>query len=295
MLDSEWFSSTTHAGHDFVGDEENSMTAADFRDAFCIAVGRNGCSECCADHRFENEGGDGFGVVCREKGFEVFGAGEFAAGKSLVEGTVIAEAGCDVAPLLEEWLIRSSARDIAADGHGTECAAVIALAARDDAEFFWRGGFEMELAGEFDGGFGGFRAAGGEVDAAVGEICRGESEEAGGEFFGRSGVELRRVGECDLRGLGSHGVGDGLDAMTDADDCGLARSIEVALAIRRDDPGAFASDGSGERFFEVAGEERRVCGHGEIVANAQRVGSLLVLSNRWQSIFPFSVSFKRVW
>ena len=66
---------------------------------------------------------------------------------------------------------------------------------------------------------------------------------------------MRCVGKGDLGGLRGHGVGDRLDAVTDADDSGLARGIEIFLAVGRDDPGAFAADGDVKRFFEIAGEE----------------------------------------
>ncbi len=165
-----------------------------------------------------------------------------------------------MAPLGEEWLIRGAASNVAADGHGSEGAAVVALAARDDAKSLGRARFEMELARKFDSRFGRFRASGGEVDAALGEIGRSEGEEAGGESFGGGGVELRRVGESDLGGLGGHGVGDGLDTMTDADDGGLTRSVEIFLAVGGEDPGAFTADSGGKGFLEIAGEEK---GHGE--------------------------------
>jgi len=83
---------------------------------------------------------------------------------------VVAEAGRDVSPFRQKRLIRSAAGNVSTYGHGAERAAVIALAARDDAEFLWRAGFEMELACKFDGGFSGFGTAGSEIDAAVCEI-----------------------------------------------------------------------------------------------------------------------------
>jgi hypothetical protein len=45
-----------------------------------------------------------------------------------------------------------------------------------------------------------------------------------------------------------------LDSVADADDRGLARSVEIAAAIGADDPGAFAADGGGKVFVKVAGE-----------------------------------------
>ena len=72
-------------------------------------------------------------------------------------------------------------------------------------------------------------------------------------------MKLCGVGESDLGGLGGHGVGDGWDAVAYADNGGLARGIEIFLAVRGNDPGAFAADSGGQGFFEIAREER---GHG---------------------------------
>ena len=68
-------------------------------------------------------------------------------------------------------------------------------------------------------------------------------------------MKLRGVGEGDLGGLRGHGVGDRFDTVTDADDSGLGRGIEIFLAVRRKNPRALAADGDGKRFFEVAREE----------------------------------------
>ena len=111
---------------------------------------------------------------------------------------MITEARRDVTPFGEERLIRSTASDIAADRHGSEGAAVITLTPRDNTEFLGRTAFDMELAREFNGGLGGFGAAGSEINAAVCEIWRSEGEKACGQPFGGSGVKLRGVSKSDL-------------------------------------------------------------------------------------------------
>ena len=178
MLDSEWISGAAHAGHDFVGDEKNSAIATNFRDALYVTFRRSGAAERCSDDGFEDERGDGCGIVCGEERFEIVGAGDVAGWKCFVEGTVVAETGRDVAPLGKERLKGSAAGDVTADGHGAESAAMVALTARDDTEFFWRAGFEMELAGKFNGSFGGFGTAGSEVDATSCKIWRSKGEKA---------------------------------------------------------------------------------------------------------------------
>jgi len=90
-----------------------------------------------------------------------------------------------VPPLGDHGRIGCAAADVAADGHGAEGAAVVALLAGNDAVTRGLFGFEKILARELEGGFGGFGAAGGEVDAAaVLKIGRGDAEDAGGKFFG---------------------------------------------------------------------------------------------------------------
>jgi len=182
-----------------------------------------------------------------------------------------------VAPFGDHGRVRSAAADVAADGHGAEGAAVVALLAGNDAVPRRLIGFEEILAREFDGGFGGFGAAGGEVDtAAVLKISRGDGKDSGGEFFGGFGVELRGVGEGNPIGLLGHGAADFRDTVADADDGGLAGSVEIAAAIGVDDPAAFAAHGDGIIFAKIAGKKRRGAAgsaHSKIVAEAAKHGA----------------------
>lgn len=75
VLAGERFPGAAHAGHDFVGDQENTVAAADFGDAGGIAVNSGSGAEGCADYRLEDEGSDGGIVVIAEKNVEVVGAG----------------------------------------------------------------------------------------------------------------------------------------------------------------------------------------------------------------------------
>jgi hypothetical protein len=56
VLDSERFSGTAHAGHNFVRDEENSVLTADFRDARGVTFWRHRGAESGSDDRLEDEG-----------------------------------------------------------------------------------------------------------------------------------------------------------------------------------------------------------------------------------------------
>ena len=257
VLAGEWLAGAAHAGHDFVGDQEDAVTAADFGDASGVAVDSGHGAQRGADHRFEDEGSDRGGVVGGEKNVEVIGAGEIALWISFAERTVVAEARSDVAPFGDHGRVGRAATYVAADGHGTKRAAVVTLLAGDDAVTRRLLGFEKILTCEFDGGFGGFRASGGEVDAAsVLEIARGDGEDTGGKFFGGFGMELRGVGEGDAIGLFGHSAADFQDAVADADNGGLAGGVEVAAAVGGDDPATFAADGDGIIFAKIAGKKR---------------------------------------
>jgi predicted metalloprotease with PDZ domain len=175
-----------------------------------------------------------------------------------------------MAPFGDHRRVGSAAADVAADGHGAECAAVVALFAGDDAETRRLVRFEKKLARELDGGFGGFGAAGGEIDtAAILKIARSDGEDAGGKFFGGFGMKLRGVGEGDAIGLLGHGAADFGNAVADADDSGLAGGVEVAAAVGGDDPAALAANGDRIIFAKIAGKERRGADggtHSKIVA-----------------------------
>lgn len=253
MLNGERFAGAAEAGHDFVGDEKVAARAADFGDARGVAVGRSSGAESRANDGFEDKSGGGRGVVGGEKCFEIAGAGEAASRKRFVEGTVEAEAGSDVAPLGNKRLIRRATSDIAADVHRAERAAMIALTAGNDAITIGLADFEKILAGELDGGFGGFRAAGSEIDAAaVTKIGRRESEKACGESFGGSGMKLRSVREGKLRGLRRHRAANFRHAVTDIDDGGLTGGIQKLAAILSEKPATFTAHGDGEILPKIS-------------------------------------------
>src|SRR5260370_27486888 len=98
----------------------------------------------------------------------------------------------------------------------------------------------MELTREFDGGFCGFGAAGGEIDTPAGaKIRRGESEEAVRQFFRGVGVKLRAVREGDLGGLLRHCLTDFGYSGTYADYGRLAARVEETSNPSIYDPSDF--------------------------------------------------------
>src|SRR5438477_9613817 len=98
---------------------------------------------------------------------KIVSASEFTLRKSFFERAVVTETWRDVSPFREERFVQSAARDVSADGHRSEGAAVIALAARKNPIAFLLAIFEMKLARKFYGGFCRFGAAGSEIDAAT--------------------------------------------------------------------------------------------------------------------------------
>src|SRR5260370_591592 len=113
--------------------------------------------------------------------------------KCFFERAVVAEPRRNVSQFRDEWFVRHAASHISADGHGAKSAAVIALAARENAVALFLAGFDVKLAREFYGRFGGFGAAGSEVDPpANAEIRRRHRQQARGQVFRWSGVKVRR-------------------------------------------------------------------------------------------------------
>ena len=129
MLNGEWFSRAAHAAHNFVGNQENSILAADFRDASGVSLRRHSGTESRANNRLENKSGGFPRLVLQKMEFEIIGAGDFALRKGLFERAVVAKTRSDVPPFSNERFVGRAARHISADGHRAKSAAVIALAA----------------------------------------------------------------------------------------------------------------------------------------------------------------------
>src|SRR5438132_767912 len=133
---------------------------------------------------------------------------------------------------------------------------MIALAARENAVAILLATFDVKLAREFDGGFGSFRAAGSEINAAAGpEIRRSHRQQPLGKFFRWSGVKLQSVRESNLRRLLRHGAPDFGDTVANADNRCLSGSVEKSPAVLSDDPATFPARDNRERLFEMAREK----------------------------------------
>ena len=197
---------------------------------------------------------------------KIVSARELTLWKRFFKRAVITKTWSDVSPFGDEGLEGCAARDVSADGHRSEGAAMIALPARKNPIAFLLAIFEMKLARKFYGGFCRFGATGSEIDAAaVAEIRRSHREQALGKSFRRNRVKLRSVGEGDLRRLLRHRAPDFSNTVADADDRSLSGSVEKPAAIVCDNPASFPASGDGKGLLEMAGE-KSAAGRHEISA-----------------------------
>src|SRR6266849_2466570 len=205
---------------------------------------------------------------------QVVGASEFALRKRFFERAVITEARRDVAPIGDQRLVGRATSDIAANRHRAKRAAVIALAARENAITILLTGLEVILANQLNCRLCRFGAAGSEVHAAALAKIRGsKSEKARSKFFSLNRMELRGVRKGNLRGLLGHGAADFLNAMADADYGGLPGRVQKSTALLVRNPAALAANGNGKSLFEIAGKDSVVHGHEMSKKNCSRVAS----------------------
>src|SRR5205807_7725866 len=187
---------------------------------------------------------------------KIVSARELTLWKRFFKRAVITETWSDVSPFGDEGLEGCAAHGVAADGHRSEGAAMIALPARKNPIAFLLAIFKMKLARKFYGGFCRFGATGSEIDAAtVAKILRSHREQALGKSFRRSRVKLRSVRESDPGRLLRHRAADFPHAVTDADDCSLSGSVKESTAIGGDNPASFLTSGDGKGLLKMAGQK----------------------------------------
>lgn len=131
---------------------------------------------------------------------------------------------------------------VAADRQRAECVAVVALAARQEGGALRLAGFQPVLAGQFERGLHGFRAAGDQVDLI--EVAGGMCGQVGGQLFGGVAGEEGGVAVGVAVDLGVHGgqhVGVGV---AERGDGGAAAGVEIgaAGAVGNGDAGGVGGD-----------------------------------------------------
>ncbi len=176
VFDGEGSASPSHAGHDFVGDQQDVMTPADLGNPPHVTLRRNSRAQIRAHHRLENKSGHAFGIL-PEQGFQFIGTGKITLREIQTQRTAPAKTGSDMPPLGKQRQIRCAARHVPAQRHRAQGAAVITLPAGDHAEPFGLSAFQMKLTGHLDSSFVGFRSAGGEPDASADAQARGRKIE----------------------------------------------------------------------------------------------------------------------
>jgi hypothetical protein len=86
------------------------------------------------------------------------------------------------------------------------------------------------------------------------EILWSKRQDTRRKFFRRRGVKLRGVREGDIVGLFGHGAANLWNAVADADNRGLAGSVQIAAAVGGDYPTAFAAHRNRILLSEIAGK-----------------------------------------
>ena len=106
VLNREWFSRAAHAGHDFVGDQQNAAARQISAIRCDVAVRRNRSAERGADDRLENKGGDAFCIVAVKETNPRSLAQSRPYSAMSCRRAVIAETRRDVAPFGQHRLVR---------------------------------------------------------------------------------------------------------------------------------------------------------------------------------------------
>jgi len=132
MVDSKGFAGSTHAAHYFIGDEQDIVAAAYFRDPLDITVGWRDSAERGSHHRLKNEGSDILRSLALEQAVEFIGAIDIAGWVFETKRAAVAIAGRNMSPLLQHWGKRLAATNVARNRKGAERRAMVALGTRND-------------------------------------------------------------------------------------------------------------------------------------------------------------------
>jgi hypothetical protein len=253
MIDGEVSAGAPEAGHDFVGDHEESMLPAGFRYGGKVIRRRNGGTDGRSADGFEDEGGD-FGTLGGENGLD-FGGEFFGAAVATVFAPIAI--GCaDLEGIGKEGQIDFAALAVAGDRHRSQGCTMVGLFAAEEFGATSLADFNLVLASQFQSGFGGFGSARGKEDCAAFKGLTGKIEDLGGEFFGGFSCELGTVDEFEIRQLLRNRLRNRRVAVSDEVYSGTAGEIEVAVPVLVPDPGTLASGGDGVGLTEGGRNEQ---------------------------------------
>ncbi len=262
MIHGEWFARAAHSAHHFIGNQQNSVAAANFSDALHVTIGRSHGTQRSAHHRLENKGSDVLRPVAFQHAIEIVRAIHVTFRIFQPERTAVTKARRDVPPLLQQRRERFAAHHVSRNRKRSQRAAVIALLPRNHAEAFLFAALDPILPRKLDRGFRSFRTTGSKVHtAALAHALRRQREYARGEFFGDGGVKLRRMHVGQPRGLLGHRLRNLRDAMSDGDHRRAARCVQITPPTYGVDEASLSPQRQGISLQKISWEDR-FFGHG---------------------------------
>ena len=146
MVDSKGLASSAHATHYFVGNQEDIVAPANFRDPLGITVGWRDSSESGSHHRLENESSDILRSLALEQAVKFIGAIDIAGWIFETKRTAVAIARRNMSPFLQHRGEGLAATNVARNREGAERCAMVALQAGYDPITFLLTSFEPILA-----------------------------------------------------------------------------------------------------------------------------------------------------
>ena len=248
-----------HAAHHLIEDQQHAVAIADLADALEVAGNRRHRAHGRADHRLDDESGDGLRPQLDDHRLELARDAQPVGLLALVRGLVaVGVARRDVPDAGDQQGLEGlAAREITAGRERADGIAVIALAPGDQVAALGLADLDKVLAGQLERRFHRLGAAGNEV--GVSQITGRRVDQHIGQPFHRLVGEEGAVGEGDGVELVLDRLGDRGMAVPEARHRRPARSIEVALARCVDDIDALAL----RRARHVAqGQAVKDVGHG---------------------------------
>ena len=247
-----------HAGHDFVGDQQNAVASADFGDLLQISGRGHDRTQGCPADRFEDEGRSL--AVCGFNRFFQLGGILLAAVAAAVRAVVVAAiaiGNSDVRELPHHGQINFAPAFVAGNGKRAQSGAVIALRAAQHLVAPGLSDFHLILPSQLQRGFDGLRTAAGEVHRPATKILAGKVEQFLRVLFRDRSGELAGVDELQLPGLLRHRGRNLRYPVPDEIHGGRAGEIEIALAFAVPHVHPFAANRCREGLEERTPENSR--------------------------------------
>ena len=234
----------SHAAQDLIQNQQHLVTVADVANDCKILRRRGTGRQSAAGDRFRQKGRHGLRSEVLNGFLQRQGAADPAVGVGEAVGAPQAVDRGDVDDVCEQGGIGGPEGGAARGRQGAQRQSVVGFPAGDQTKALRTAGFEVDLAGELDGGLHGFGAAGDEVKAIQSLRCvRGQGR---GQLLhhrrGEHGGMHVMMGED----LVAHGVGNFPAAVTQVDDDGAAAGIQEAPAGIVFYPDPLGLDGHGK-------------------------------------------------